>query len=176
MKKETDKMIEEYIEFVQKSIKKFSDIGDLVRGEEVPSDKVFKALASYYHICTTLNSEYQRIKIEKVGAELEYDDIYSEWFQEAKAELVAENTRTTAKPALKEIEQLIKHKHRNDYNLWKIKLASLESKCDFYIRMRETLHRYDSILTNLAVSLRSELRALNIEDRANAREKFAPIR
>ena len=42
--------------------------------------------------------------------------------------------------------------------------------------MRETLNKFDNVLTNLAVNLRSELRALNIEDRANARQKFAPIR
>ena len=63
-----------------------------------------------------------------------------------------------------------------DYFAWQRKLVQAEMKCDHYIRMRETLNKFDNVLTNLAVNLRSELRALNIEDRANARQKFAPIR
>jgi hypothetical protein len=67
---------------------------------------------------------------------------------------------------LKEIEQQIISEHRIDYFTWKKQLASADAKCDFFIRLRETLNKYDGILTGLAASMRSELRALNIEDRA----------
>jgi hypothetical protein len=45
-------------------------------------------------------------------------------------------------------------------------MIAAEAKCEFFIRLRETLNKYDSILVGLAASMRSELRALNIEDRA----------
>jgi hypothetical protein len=56
-----------------------------------------------------------------------------------------------------------------DYFVWKKRLASAEAKCDFFIRLRETLNKYDGILTGLASSMRCELRALSIMDRAEAR-------
>ena len=93
---------------------------------------------------------------------------YAEWFQEAKASLYSVNEEKKAKPALKEIEQQIIATHRLDYFVWKRRLASAEAKCEFFIRLRETLNKYDGILTGLASSMRSELRALNIEDRAES--------
>jgi hypothetical protein len=158
--------VENYIQFVSDEIKKFESIGDLVRMNEIPIDKVFKAMANYYNVCLALNAEYQRAKITKLDIEIEYESKYAEWFQEAKAALYSVNEEKKAKPALKEIEQRIIASHRLDYFIWKRRLASAEAKCEFFIRLRETLNKYDGILTGLAASMRSELRALSIEDRA----------
>jgi hypothetical protein len=160
-----ERMVEDYILFVQENLKKFKDIGQLIRRDEVPIDKIFKAMANYYNVCLSLNQEYQRFKIERVNLEIEYEALYSDWFQEAKTFLYS-NVAKQTKPALKEIEQQIIYAHRLDYFIWKKKLASAEAKCDFFIRLRETLNKYDGILTGLAASMRSELRALSIEDRA----------
>lgn len=159
-------MVEDYILFVQENIAKFQDIGQLIRQNEVVLDKVFKAMANYYNVCISLNQEYQRLKIEKVNLEIEYESIYADWFHEAKLALYSATEEKRAKPALKEIEQQIVSTHRIDYFVWKRRLASAEAKCDFFIRLRETLNKYDGILTGLAASMRSELRALSIEDRA----------
>jgi hypothetical protein len=126
-------------------------------------------MANYYNVCISLNQEYQRYKIEKVDLEIEYEAKYAEWFQEAKTSLYSANEQKKAKPALKEIEQQIIATHRLDYFIWKKRLAGAEAKCDFFIRLRETLNKYDGILTGLAASMRSELRALGIEDRAENR-------
>jgi hypothetical protein len=159
-------MIDEYVTFVTEMIKKFENIGDLTRCDTVASDKLFKALANYYHVCLALHAEYQRAKIEKLDIEIEYEAKYAEWFQEAKASLYFANEEKKAKPALKEIEQQIIASNKLDYFVWKRRLATAEAKCDFFIRLRETLNKYDGILTGLAASMRSELRALSIEDRA----------
>jgi hypothetical protein len=165
-KSTVESIVEEYVLFVQENVAKFRDIGQLIRQNEVAIDKVFKAMANYYNVCISLNQEYQRFKIEKVNLEIEYEDKYAEWFQEAKIALYSANEEKKAKPALKEIEQQIIAAHRFDYFIWKKRLASAEAKCDFFIRLRETLNKYDGILTGLASSMRSELRALSIEDRA----------
>jgi hypothetical protein len=160
--------VEDYIKFVTEKIKRFESIGDLIRLDEVPIDKVFKAMANYFNACLALNAEYQRAKIDKLDVEIEYEAKYAEWFQEAKSSLYFANEEKKAKPALKEIEQQIIASHKVDYFVWKRRLANAEAKCDFFIRLRETLNKYDGILTGLAASMRSELRALNIEDRAES--------
>jgi hypothetical protein len=162
----TSDFVEDYIKFVSEEIKKFESIGDLIRMNEVPVDKVFKAMANYYNVCLALSSEYQRAKITKLDIEIEYEAQYAEWFQEAKTVMYSANEGKQVKPALKEIEQQIIVSHKLDYFVWKKRLANAEAKCDFFIRLRETLNKYDGILTGLAASMRSELRALNIEDRA----------
>jgi hypothetical protein len=164
-----ESIVEDYVLFVQENVVKFKDIGRLIRQDEVALDKVFKAMANYYNVCISLNQEYQRLKIEKVNLEIEYEAKYAEWFQEAKTALYFANEEKKAKPALKEIEQQIISAHKLDYFVWKKRLASADAKCGFFIRLRETLNKYDGILIGLAASMRSELRALNIEDRAENR-------
>lgn len=166
---ESQAFIEDYIKFVSDNIAKFESIGDLVRMNEVPMDKVYKALANYYNVCLALNSLYQREKIAKADAEIEWDAVYASWFQEAKSTLYEQNAEKKAKPALKEIEQQIIAAHRDEYFQWRRKIAAAEARCDFFVRMRETLYKYDGILTAIASSMRSEMRALNIENRAEDR-------
>jgi hypothetical protein len=162
----TSDFAEDYIKFVSEEIKKFESIGDLIRMNEVPVDKVFKAMANYYNVCLALSAEYQRAKIIKLDVEIEYEAQYADWFQEAKTAMYSANEEKKTKPALKEIEQQIIVSHKLDYFVWKKRLANAEAKCEFFIRLRETLNKYDGILTGLAASMRSELRALGIEDRA----------
>ena len=163
--------IEDYVRFVSEELKKFQDIGNLVRRDEIAIDKVFKAMANFYNVCLALNSEYQRAKIEKIDLEIEYEAVYADWFLESKQYLYLQNDEKKAKPALKEIEQQIIASHKIEYFNWKRKLASIEAKCDFFLRIRETLNKYDGILTSLAQAMRSELRALSIEDRAESRSE-----
>jgi len=163
---ESVNFIEDYVKFVSEEIKKFESIGDLIRMNEIPIDKVFRAMANYYNVCLALNAEYQRAKIMKLDTEIEYEAKYAEWFQEAKTTLYHVNEEKKTKPALKEIEQQIIATHKLDYFVWKKRLVNAEAKCEFFIRLRETLNKYDGILTGLASSMRAELRALSIEDRA----------
>ena len=165
MEKASD-FVEEYVKFISEEIKKFESIGDLIRCDVVALDKTYKAMANYYNVCLALSSEYKRVKITKLDIEIEYEALYAEWFQEAKSALYLANEEKKAKPALKEIEQQIIATHKLEYFVWKRRLANAGAKCDFFIRLRETLNKYDSILTGLAASMRSELRALSIEDRA----------
>jgi hypothetical protein len=156
-----------YLEFVQKNIKQFELLGDLTEGDEIPIEKVFYSMSQYYNMALMLNSLYQREKIHLKDLELTYEAWYSDRFIEAKIAIRQQNESKSVKPALKEYEMYIKEAHREDYFSWQKRLALAESKCDFFLRLRETLNKYDSILTNLASAMRSELRALSIEDRAN---------
>jgi len=157
---------ETYLEFVEKQIKEFQILGDLTRGDEIPMDKVFYSMSQYYNMALMLNSLYQREKIRLKDLELSYEAWYSDRFAEAKAAVRAENPSKSVKPSLKEYEQRIITDYKDDYFKWKRRLIDAECKCDFFLRMRETLNKFDNILCNLASAMRSELRALSIEDRA----------
>jgi hypothetical protein len=155
-----------YLDFVEKNIKEFEMLGDLTAGDEIPIEKVFYSMSQYYNMALTLNSLYQREKIHLKDLELTYEAWYSDRFTEAKLAVRRQNEGKNVKPALKEYEMYIKESHREDYFTWQKRLTLAESKCDFFLRLRETLNKYDSILTGLASAMRSELRALSIEDRS----------
>jgi hypothetical protein len=156
-----------YLEFVERNIKEFEILGDLTAGDEIPIEKVFFSMSQYYNMALMLNSLYQREKIHLKDLELTYEAWYSDRFTEAKLAVRRQNESKSVKPALKEYEMYIKEAHREEYFTWQKRLTLAESKCDFFLRMRETLNKYDSILTGLAAAMRSELRALSIEDRAH---------
>jgi hypothetical protein len=161
---------ETYLEFVERNIKEFQILGDLTAGDEIPIEKVFFSMSQYYNMALMLNSLYQREKIHLKDLELTYEAWYSDRFTDAKLAIRRQNESKSAKPALKEYEMYIKEAHREEYFTWQKRLVLAESKCDFLLRLRETLNRYDSILTGLASSMRAELRALSIEDRAKPTE------
>jgi hypothetical protein len=157
---------ETYLSFVERNIKEFQILGDLTKGDEIPIEKVFFSMSQYYNMALMLNSLYQREKIHLKDLELTYEAWYSDRFTEAKLAVREQNESKSAKPALKEYEMYIKEAYREEYFTWQKRLTLAESKCDFFLRLRETLNKYDNILCNLASAMRSELRALSIEDRA----------
>jgi hypothetical protein len=159
-----------YLSFVERNIKEFQILGDLTKGDEIPIEKVFFSMSQYYNMALMLNSLYQREKIHLKDLELTYEAWYSDRFTEAKLVVREQNESKSAKPALKEYEMYIKEAHREEYFTWQKRLTLAESKCDFFLRLRETLNKYDNILCNLASAMRSELRALSIEDRARPSE------
>lgn len=164
--KESFDLEKTYLDFVEKNIKEFEILGDLTTGDEIPIEKVFHSMSQYYNMALTLNSLYQREKIHLKDLELTYEAWYSDRFTEAKFAVRQQNEGKNVKPALKEYEMYIKEAYREDYFAWQKRLTLAESKCDFFLRLRETLNKYDNILCNLASAMRSELRALSIEDRA----------
>ena len=162
-----EQLEESYLEFVERQIQEFKALGDLTEGDEIPIYKVHYSMSQYYDIALMLNSLYQREKIRLKDLELAYEAWYSDRFTEAKAAVRAENEGKNAKPALKEYEMHIKDAHREDYFRWQRRIIDAECKVDFFLRMRETLNKFDNILCNLAQSMRTELRALSLTDRAN---------
>lgn len=165
---ENKKIIENYIKFVQENIERFSDIGHLTRLTEVPIDLIYKALAKYYDVSLMLNSEYQRVKIDHEMLKQEYEMWYAEKFEVAKSEVASECASSKTKPALKEFEMRLKVKFALEYASYQRRLTVAECECDFFIRLRETLLRYDQILVTLSANMRSEMKSLSIENRAEA--------
>ncbi len=160
--------IESYIRFVQNTIDKYKDLGDLIRGNEVLPSKVNYALAQYYEISGMLNSEYQRAKMEHLDAERDFTAWYDKKFEIAKEEVIAEYASTKTKPAVKEYDIRVRTRYADEFKEWQIRVTHAEAQMRFILRMMDRMDRYDKILTTLSNNMRSEMMVLSIDKRANS--------
>ena len=175
-----EKQIEDYINFVQETTAEFSEIGNLInedRGEVSPL-KLNRALAQFYNISLALNSEYQRQKINHLALTTDYQEWYDNAFVRAKEKVIESYSggNKTIKPSIKEFETTLRVDNRKEWKEWELKVKTSEAKVRFLLKLRETLNRYDSILTTISYNMRSEMRALSIEDRSNAKTENTRIR
>jgi len=165
----SEETVTQYVEYVQETIKKFSKIGDLIQNDEISPARLNKALGQYYDISLALNAEYQRNKIEHSALETEYQIWYDDKFEKAKNIVREEYSESRSiKPSVKEYETTLRREFKTEWREWTIKIKESEAKVQFLLRLRETLNKYDSILTAISYNMRSEMKALSIEDRSNA--------
>lgn len=165
----SEELIQEYISYVKKTIERFSKIGDLIQNDEISPNQLNKALGQYYDISLMLNAEYQRQKIEHAHLETEYQIWYDEHFERAKNIVRDEYSESRSiKPSVKEYETTLRRQFREEWREWDLRIKQSEAKVQFLLRLRETLNKYDNILTTIAYNMRSEMRALSIDSRSNA--------
>lgn len=162
--------INNYIEFVNDMIDKYKKIGDLIDSETgtVTPEKINSALSLYYNVNLALCSEYQRAKIQYEAFSIDFQDWKDRNFEEAKATVLAEYQDTKIKPSVTEFETRARTLHREEYTRRTMELQESESRMRFLLRMLETLNKFDSILTAISYNMRSELKALSLDDRMNA--------
>ena len=166
--------VEEYISYVKRVISEFSDIGDLVVGQEVTPSKINYALSKFYDVSLALNAEYQRQKNSHLDLERHFQVWYDEAFTQAKILVQKEYAENKSiKPSVKEYEVMLRRQYKEEWLEWKKAVDDSEAKNRFLMRLRETLNKYDSILTTLSYNMRGELKALTIDDRSNANAKSA---
>lgn len=174
---ETSKLVENYIDYVQKTIQEFSEVGELIINNEISPLKLNNSLAKFYSISLALNAEYQRQKINHSILETEYQLWYDEKFIESKRKVISEyeNSRSI-KPSVKEFEIELRRSYRDEWRDWDLLLKESEAKTQFLLRLRETLNKYDNILTTISNNMRSEMRSLSIESRSNKNLDNVPLR
>lgn len=170
-------MIDDYISFVQETIQKYSDVGDLIRGDQVHPQELNRALALYFNANLSLNAEYQRAKAEQLDLELQFEEWWDTKFEEARDQILKEYEESRSiKPAVKEFESRARNANREAYTSWKRKLAAAENKTRFLLRLLDLFKKYDNILTTISQNMRSELRSLSLEDRMNKDPKENKVR
>lgn len=165
----TENTIERYVSFVDKMIKEYQKIGDLIdEHNEVTPARVNTALSMYYKISTALIAEYQRQKIKYEALSIEYKEWEDQKFQDAKEKVIDTYQEKKIKPSVKEFETQMRIDNKVEYKQKTLELVEAESKMRFLLRLLENLNRYDSILTTISYNSRSEMRALSLDDRMNA--------
>ena len=162
--------VNSYIEFVNDMIAKYKKIGELIDpdSETVTPERINSALSLYYNVNLALCAEYQRAKIQYEAMSIDFQNWKDKNFEEAKATVLAEYQDTKIKPSVTEFETRARTLHEAEYSLRTMELTEAESRMRFLLRMLETLNKFDSILTAISYNMRSELKALSLDERMNA--------
>lgn len=171
MTEQLTEKVNSYIGFVNDMISEYRKIGDLVdrNSGTVTPEKINTALAQYYNVNLALCSEYQRAKIGYEAMSIDFQNWKDRNFEEAKASVMAEyEANSKVKPSVTEFETRARTLHRDEYTRRTMELQESESRMRFLLRMLDTLNKFDSILTAISYNMRSELRALSLDDRMNA--------
>lgn len=159
--------IQRYIEFVQSTIEKYRKNVDLIHDDRITPATINEALANYSSILFILTSEYQRKKAEAYETQLDFEAWWDEKFVEKRRALNDVNLPASKWASKQEIESEVRATYSVEYKAWKTVLFELDSKVSFYRQLLENWKKFDSILISLSHNMRSELKALSVEDRAN---------
>lgn len=162
--------VDSYIAFVNDMIDKYKKIGELIDtdSQTVTPEKINSALSLYYNVSLALIAEYQRAKITYEAMSIDFQNWKDRNFEEAKATVLAEYEDKKIKPSVTEFETRARTLHEEEYAYRTMELQEAESRMRFLLRMLDTLNKYDSILTAISYNMRSELKALSLDDRMNA--------
>lgn len=178
MEKITEQATQNYIEYVQSTIQEFQNIGNLLSDDqtEISPQRLNIALSQFYNISLSLNAEYQRQKMNHEALDTEYQVWYDEKFYRAKEKVISEYSEgaRSIKPSVKEFESTLRRDNKEEWKAWNLAVKESEAKTRFLLRLMETLNKYDSILTTISYNMRSEMRALSIEDRSNKNPENVP--
>lgn len=171
MTEQLNEKVNNYIEFVNDMIDKYKKIGELIDidTQTVTPERINSALSLYYNVSLALIAEYQRAKINYEAMSIDFQNWKDRNFEEAKATVLAEyENNTKIKPSVTEFETRARTLHEAEYSLKSMELNEAESRMRFLLRMLDTLNKFDSILTAISYNMRSELKALSLDERMNA--------
>lgn len=161
------KVVADYIAFVQEQIALYQEFSTLSRLDHITPEAINSALANYQTIHTGLIGEYNRAKTNEYELNKKFSRWWDEKFYDVKKEL-NRNVNSKIKISVTEYENELKFKYADEYWALKDELHVAETKTSFLRRLVESWKKFDNILVNLSLNMRSELRALSLENRINA--------
>jgi hypothetical protein len=157
----------DFIKYVEETIAKYNKHVSLVSNDEISPYMICLALADYMTVNHMLLSEYQRRKVELCGVQDEYDDWMDDKFYTVRSKMIEQNKAKTAKISIKEIDNAVKVEHKNEYKIYRNKIREAEFKVSFIRRLLESWKKLDGILCTISTNLRTEMKALSLQDRMN---------
>ena len=177
MEKENS-MVEDYVQFVQEVIEKYSKHSQLINqnSDTITPQTLNYVLAQYMPTNTALIAEYQRAKIENTQLLLQYEEWYDEKFVQVRQSMIDESEAKTAKISVKEIETQLRVETRAEYYYWQKRLKKAEFQERFLLRLVDQYKKFDMILTTISRNMQSEMLALSIENRMNQTGKENKVR
>ncbi len=159
-----------YIEFVESQIDEYKKYSDLGSKDEISPYDINFALANYTHVHLALIAEYQRVKDMNIKAKRNFDVWWNRKVYEARKAVMAE-LKGNKYPAAKEFDSRALVDNEVEYLEKKEALDELEKKVAFIRRLLEAWKSYDSMLVNLSLNMRSEMKALSLVDRSNKKQR-----
>jgi len=163
MEEDLTTLDEQYIEYVQQQLNNLKETERLIEEGHVLPYRVNRALAEYNRIHAMLIIEYQRVKTINNRLKKRHKMWWDEKFIEARDKLNSD--RTSSKYASKgEIESQARVDNKVEHLEWEDKLDIAEAKTRLLIRLLDAWSRNERILTQLSNNMRSEMRALYVEE------------
>lgn len=163
-----DENTREYIDMVSAVVQKYRRYATLTDNEIITPDRLNGALANYGPILFTLTSEYQRKKAELISAQREFDMWWDERFVATRREINTNDIAGTKWLSKQELESETRVRNKEEFREKRSSLDRLERELSLYRQLVEGWKKIDNLLINLSLNMRSELRSLSIEDRANS--------
>ena len=161
---------EEYLELVDRVVKKYSDTTKLIHEGAVSPEDLNRALAQYLEVSIVLIGEYEQANVEFTVVKNKYQEWFDEKFVETKNRM-NEGLTGSKKLAVKEYETELRVTFKKEYREWQDKLVVLELKVGFFRRLNESYKQYDRILTALSGNMKQEMVSLSLGNRMNTSEK-----
>jgi hypothetical protein len=168
--KDTKIFVEDYIQFVDKMIKSYKKIGDLINEDsgEITPEKINSALALYYNTSLAIIAEYQRQKINYEAESIEFKVWEDTRFEDAKRAILEEYADTKIKPSVKEFETRMRIMFADEWKEKTLSLTEAEARMRFMLHLSDNLQKYDGILTTISYNMRAEMKSLSLDSRMNA--------
>jgi hypothetical protein len=125
-----------------------------------------RAIAEYGSHSATLVSEEARLRGYLKEVKRDFDKWNSRTFMEVRTRL---NNESTSKKqiAVKEIEMAVKTYHADKYYEFTEAMENTELKIDYIHNLASFWKKQDNMLSNLSYNMRSELKSLSVQSRAN---------
>lgn len=163
-------MNQDYIEFVQEKIKEMKSTARLIREGQVIPARLNTCLAQYTEVNLMLVAEYQNQKTEHKRLE----ELFQLWWDKkfiASRNLLNEDRAKTKFASKAEIDSQTRIDNEKEYVEKKRELSESESRVRFMLRLIDSWKSQKDILVNLSQNMRTEMKALYVEDWANKAQK-----
>lgn len=167
--------IERYLAFVNEEIKKFKSSTKLITNDHITPEAINRALGDYQITNATLIAEYQRSKTNEYIIKAQFEDWWDSKVSEARDRILS-SIEGKKYPAYKEYELVAKKDNEREYREFQDKINVAENETSFLRRLVEAFKKQDNVLVNLSLNMRSELKALSLEDRVNSNPKLRKTR
>lgn len=151
-----EKTDEEFISFVNQQIEDMKKYSNLGSGAEITFFELNNALRSYEQIYLTLIGLYNVAHIEFQRTQEDFDDWYAEKFLVIRSRENPRDVSQTKWASQKEIEMMVRHENKFEYQGYKEQLLTLDRKVAFFRRLLEAWQSQQFILNTLSKNITTE--------------------
>jgi len=161
------KELQEYIQNVNKIITEYKKYTEIINHDVITPQMINEGLANYGAILFTLSAEYSRKKAEVFTIEENFKMWWNEKFVSIRREFNDNNLAASKWLSKNELEAETKVRFKTEYMNKNAQVFAIKEELKLYSNLIDIWKKWDNILSQLSYNMRSEMRALSVEDRAN---------
>lgn len=160
---------EKYVEYVLDFIEEYKRQTKLIdRHDMILPSFLNRAIGEYGSHSATLTAEYARLAGYLSRTNRQYKQWWDKVFLSARTKLYNERTGTKT-ISVKEIESTARVDNESKYEEFNNAIEDTQLKLNFIGDLISFWKKQDNMLNNLSYNMRSELKSLSVQDRANGK-------